>query len=58
MLVLPFRDEIKNHVLSVKKQGVIFDEIVKYNGGIHIKSEEEKKISLTIWAAMSRCFCL
>ena len=45
--VLPFRDEIKNHVLSVKKQGVIFDEIVKYNGGIHIKSEE-KKISLTI----------
>lgn len=43
-----FRDEIKNHTLSVKKQGVIFDVIVKYNDGIHVKPEEEKKISLTI----------
>ena len=43
-----FRDEIKNHALSVKKQGVIFDVIVKYNDGIHVKPEEEKKISLTI----------
>ena len=45
MLVLPFRDEIKNHVLSVKKQGVIFDEIVNITAAYILIGRREKDIS-------------
>lgn len=43
-----FRDKLRNREYSVKRDGVIFNALLKYNDGMHIKPGREKKFSLTI----------
>ncbi len=45
---ITFREKLEERKYGVKRQSMAFDVIVKYMDGIHVKPEEEKKISLTI----------